>query len=117
MDAIAQISRLLPAYGSYRTGSRSFSDTRGVRASKVRPRCTPSACTCNGDDFKGIPIYGGRDSRRLCTPTGYLLVHFATEFGNMPVMATSAIGLRYGKKDFEAANSVPCAFRRDDKLR
>ena len=43
----------------------------------------------------------------LCTPTGAaLLKHFATKFGDMPVMKTKAIGYGMGKKDFEMANCV-----------
>ena len=35
-----------------------------------------------------------------------LLKHFATKFGDMPVMKTKAIGYGMGKKDFEMANCV-----------
>ena len=43
----------------------------------------------------------------LCTPTGAaLLKHFASKFGDMPVMRVSAIGYGMGKKDFEAANCI-----------
>ncbi len=57
--------------------------------------------------LKGVPIYGGAIQGELCTPTGAaLLKHFATRFGDMPVMKTQAIGYGMGKKDFEAANCV-----------
>ncbi len=57
--------------------------------------------------LKDVPIYGGAIQGELCTPTGAaLLKHFATRFGNMPVMKTQAIGYGMGKKDFEAANCV-----------
>ncbi|MBO4514774.1 MAG: nickel pincer cofactor biosynthesis protein LarC [Lachnospiraceae bacterium] len=57
--------------------------------------------------LKDAPIYGGTIRGELCTPTGAaLLKHFATEFGNMPVMSTNAIGYGMGKKDFEVANCV-----------
>ena len=57
--------------------------------------------------LRGVPIYGGSVKGELCTPTGAaLLRHFATRFGDMPVMAVSAIGHGMGKKDFEAANCV-----------
>ena len=57
--------------------------------------------------LKDMPIYGGAVKGELCTPTGAaLLKHFATRFGDMPVMKARAIGYGMGKKDFEAANCV-----------
>lgn len=57
--------------------------------------------------LRDVPIYSGRIKGELCTPTGAaLLKHFATRFGDMPVMRTHAIGYGMGKKDFEAANCV-----------
>lgn len=57
--------------------------------------------------LKEVPIYGGKIQGELCTPTGAaLLKHFATKFGDMPVMKTKAIGYGMGKKDFEMANCV-----------
>ena len=57
--------------------------------------------------LRGIPIYGGAIKGELCTPTGAaLLKHFATEFGNMPVMTVRKIGYGMGKKDFPVANCV-----------
>lgn len=57
--------------------------------------------------LKDVPSYGGAIRGELCTPTGAaLLKHFATEFGNMPVMSVQKIGYGMGKKDFEAANCV-----------
>lgn len=57
--------------------------------------------------LRDIPIYGSSISGELCTPTGAaLLKHFATEFGDMPVMKVSAIGYGMGKKDFPRANCV-----------
>ena len=57
--------------------------------------------------LRDVPIYGGSVRGELCTPTGAaLLKHFATRFGDMPVMRTKAIGYGMGKKDFEAANCV-----------
>ncbi|MCQ2506890.1 MAG: nickel pincer cofactor biosynthesis protein LarC [Lachnospiraceae bacterium] len=54
-----------------------------------------------------VPIYGGSVKGELCTPTGAaILKHFATEFGNMPVMTVKKVGYGMGKKDFEAANCV-----------
>ena len=61
--------------------------------------------------LKDVPIYGGRIKGELCTPTGAaLLKHFATRFGDMPIMNTRAIGYGMGKKDFEAANCVRAMF-------
>lgn len=57
--------------------------------------------------LRDVPIYGGGIKSELCTPTGAaLLKHFATKFGDMPVMRTTAIGYGMGKKDFIAANCV-----------
>jgi uncharacterized protein (TIGR00299 family) protein len=57
--------------------------------------------------LRDVPIYGGGVKSELCTPTGAaLLKHFATRFGDMPVMRTTAIGYGMGKKDFTAANCV-----------
>lgn len=57
--------------------------------------------------LRDVPIYGGGVKGELCTPTGAaLLKHFASEFGEMPVMKVRAIGYGMGKKDFTAANCV-----------
>lgn len=57
--------------------------------------------------LQGVPIYGGSISGELCTPTGAaLLKHFATSFGDMPVMVTESIGYGMGSKDFPSANCV-----------
>ncbi|MFA6948838.1 MAG: nickel pincer cofactor biosynthesis protein LarC, partial [Eubacteriales bacterium] len=57
--------------------------------------------------LRGIPIYGGAVKGELCTPTGAaLLRHFASEFGDMPVMKLSDVGYGMGKKDFDTANCV-----------
>ena len=57
--------------------------------------------------LSGLPIYSGRIEGELCTPTGAaILKHFATSFGQMPLMNVDGIGYGLGKKDFEAANCV-----------
>ena len=57
--------------------------------------------------LKDVPIYGGEIQGELCTPTGAaLLKHFATRFGDMPVMKAHAIGYGMGTKDFPRANCV-----------
>ena len=57
--------------------------------------------------LRDAPIYSGHISGELCTPTGAaLLKHFASRFGDMPVMRVGAIGYGMGRKDFEAANCV-----------
>ena len=59
--------------------------------------------------LRGIPMYGGSIGGELCTPTGAaLLRHFATEFGDMPVMKVQAIGYGMGKKNFPRANCIRC---------
>ena len=57
--------------------------------------------------LRGVPIYGGSIRTELCTPTGAaLLKHFASRFGEMPVMRTFAVGCGMGTKDLEAANCL-----------
>lgn len=57
--------------------------------------------------LKGAPIYGGSIKSELCTPTGAALLRtFASEFGDMPVMKTEAVGYGMGEKDFDTANCV-----------
>lgn len=57
--------------------------------------------------LKGIPTYGGAIFGELCTPTGAaLLKHFASSFGDMPMMQVDEIGYGMGTKDFERANCV-----------
>lgn len=69
----------------------------------ILPVPAPATATILQD----VPIYGGSIQDELCTPTGAaLLKHFASRFGEMPVMRTSAIGYGMGKKDFPAANCV-----------
>lgn len=66
--------------------------------------------------LKDVPIYGGKVPGELCTPTGAaLLKHFATRFGDMPVMKVQAIGYGMGKKDFENANCVRAMFGETDE--
>ena len=57
--------------------------------------------------LEGIPSYSAGVKGELCTPTGAaLLKHFATRFGDRPVMSVSAIGYGMGKKDFDQVNCV-----------
>lgn len=57
--------------------------------------------------LKEAPVYGGDIQGELCTPTGAaLLKHFATDFGNMPMMKLNAVGYGMGKKDFQRVNCV-----------
>ena len=57
--------------------------------------------------LKDVPTCGGHIRGELCTPTGAaLLKHFASRFGDRPMMKTKAIGYGMGKKDFERINCV-----------
>ena len=57
--------------------------------------------------LKDVPLYGGKISGELCTPTGAaLLKHFADEFGDMPAMRLDRVGYGMGNKDFPVANCV-----------
>lgn len=65
--------------------------------------------------LRGVPIYGGHIQGELCTPTGAaLLKHFATRFGEMPLLRTQAIGYGMGRKDFPAANCVRVMLGEED---
>lgn len=67
----------------------------------------PVPAPATADILRDVPIYGGGIKGELCTPTGAaLLKHFATRFGDMPVMRVEKIGYGMGKKDFEAANCL-----------
>ena len=60
----------------------------------------PAPATANL--LKGIPIFAGDIEAEMCTPTGAALIaHFATSFGPMPVMQTTAIGYGMGTRQFE----------------
>lgn len=57
--------------------------------------------------LRNVPIYSGKIEGELCTPTGAaLLVHFATYFGELPMMWVQHIGYGMGKKDFVSANCI-----------
>lgn len=57
--------------------------------------------------LQGIPMYGSAIQGELCTPTGAaLLRHFATRFGELPVIQVEAIGYGMGVKEFDTANCV-----------
>jgi len=54
-----------------------------------------------------VPMYGGKISGELCTPTGAaLLKYFVSGFGDMPTFTPCCVGYGIGKKKFEAANCV-----------
>lgn len=62
-----------------------------------------------------VPMYGGRIKGELCTPTGAaLLKYFVKNFGDMPVLKTTAIGYGMGNKDFEVANCVRAMLAQTD---
>lgn len=57
--------------------------------------------------LQDVPVYGGKISGELCTPTGAaLLKYFADRFGEMPVMRVKKTGCGMGTKDFDTANCV-----------
>ena len=57
--------------------------------------------------LRGMPAYAGSIRGELLTPTGAaLLKHFASDFGQMPLMRVEAVGNGMGMKEFAAANCV-----------
>ena len=82
-----------------------------VRTGYGQIRCAhgilPVPAPATAELLRGIPIYGGEFAGEMCTPTGAaLLSHFVTRFGEMPIMATEAIGYGMGTREFPAANCV-----------
>jgi uncharacterized protein (TIGR00299 family) protein len=63
------------------------------------------------------PIYSGRPSVELVTPTGALLITgYAAEFGPMPAMRPCRIGYGAGSRDFsDTANVVRVVIGEDDR--
>ena len=67
----------------------------------------PVPAPATADILRGVPVYGGTIRAELCTPTGAaLLKHFASAFGQLPLMTVERIGYGMGKKEFEAANTL-----------
>lgn len=57
--------------------------------------------------LKGIPVYGGKVSGELCTPTGAaLLKHFASEFTEEYHITADKIGYGMGKREFHDADGT-----------
>ena len=108
MDAVADIvgvCLLMEALGPLHvTASPVHVGSGQVRCSHgILPVPTPATAHL----LQGVPTYGGAVRGELCTPTGAaLLRHFATSFGDRPLMTTESIGYGMGQKDFPVANCV-----------
>lgn len=108
MDAIADITAVCFLMNKLAPGQVVVSP---IHVGSGQVRCAhgilPVPAPATAFILKGVPMYGGEIRGELCTPTGAaLLKHFATKFGDMPIMNVSAIGYGMGKKDFERANCV-----------
>lgn len=108
MDAVADVSAVCLLMDRLGPGQVVVSP---VHVGCGQVRCAhgilPVPAPATAHILTGVPIYGGKIQGELCTPTGAaLLKHFATRFGDMPVMTLQAVGYGMGKKDFEAANCV-----------
>ena len=108
MDAVADIAAVCLAMHELAVREVIVSS---VHVGSGQARCAhgilPVPAPATAYILRGVPIYGGEVEGELCTPTGAaLLKHFATRFGDMPVMKTRAIGYGMGKKDFPRANCV-----------
>ena len=77
----------------------------------------PVPAPATAEILRGVPVYGGAVEGELCTPTGAaLLKHFVSDFGEMPLMRTQAVGYGMGQKDFAAANCVRAMLGESDDL-
>ena len=108
MDAVADVTAVCLAMAELDPDEVVVSPVH-VGAGQVR--CAhgilPVPAPATAHILRGVPTYGGAVMGELCTPTGAaLLKHFASHFGNQPVMTVEKIGYGMGKKDFEAANCV-----------
>lgn len=108
MDAIADITAVCFLMNKLAPGQVVVSPIHvGSGQVKCAHGILPVPAPATAFILKGVPMYGGEIKGELCTPTGAaLLKHFATKFGDMPIMSVSAIGYGMGKKDFERANCV-----------
>lgn len=108
MDAVADVTAVCLAMAELNPDEVVVSPVH-VGAGQVR--CAhgilPVPAPATAYILQGVPTYGGEVMGELCTPTGAaLLKHFASRFGDQPVMTVEKIGYGMGKKDFEAANCV-----------
>ena len=108
MDAIADIAAVCMLMEELRPENVTVSPVHvGCGQVKCAHGILPVPAPATARILTGVPIYGGTVEGELCTPTGAaLLKHFATRFGEMPVMTVSAVGYGMGKKNFAAANCV-----------
>ncbi len=52
--------------------------------------------------IKGMPVFAGDIEKEMCTPTGAALVkYFVKDFGEMPEMRVSAVGIGMGSRVFD----------------
>lgn len=108
MDALADVTAVCMLMDELHPGQVIASP---IHVGSGQVRCAhgilPVPAPATAHILKQVPIYGGNIKGELCTPTGAaLLTHFVTQFGEMPIMKTQAIGYGMGSKDFEAANCV-----------
>ena len=107
MDAVADVTAVCLAMAELNPDEVVVSPVH-VGAGQVR--CAhgilPVPAPATAYILRGVPTYGGAVMGELCTPTGAaLLKHFASRFGDQPVMSVEKIGYGVGKKDFEAATT------------
>ena len=86
-----------------------------IRTGYGQVRCAhgvlPVPAPATAELLRDIPIYAGEFPGEMCTPTGAaLLAHFATRFGEMPIMTANAVGYGMGSREFPAANCVRAFF-------
>ena len=108
MDAVADITAVCLAMRELAADEVVVSPVHvGSGQVKCAHGILPVPAPATAHILRGVPIYGGEVKGELCTPTGAaLLKHFASRFGDMPVMTVRSIGYGMGKKDFPRANCV-----------
>jgi len=108
MDAIADVSAVCYLMKKL---SPDMIISSAVRTGYGQVRCdhgiVPVPAPATANLLIGMQSYAGNIEGEMLTPTGAALIkHFASKYGEQPLMTVSAVGYGMGTKDFGAANCV-----------